>query len=438
MKNFAISLILIVLLPLGAIAQTVTLDSVSTPTTCDTARVTVYYTASGAFGAKNVFTVQLSEPDGTFTNFTNAGSLKSTTSGSITITMSPGNDWRVRVASSSPYIVSNDNGNGIAIQVTPVASFSVSKSVLMVGDSVLYASLNTGVFFREDTVGDSVVTRASWDSSFSYYWDFGSDATPSTSNDSAVAVTYNSLGIKHTSFTVGHGPCLSAPDDHYVYVYGCTPAISSTAIVDSEGMDINSSYDTSTYSHTALIWVVPGAALTVSELWDTHPHIIFAEPGSTINDNEWGGGDIIYLKAGAVLNLSNVRPPPIVIIYEPGSSILGDKSTANIIECSSLSFDYTSAPPYKITWAAGVTPNEPAGNIRVYPNPATNLVTIASPEIPRSIVVRNELGEVVLSDNGPIGESNIEFDVSRFTNGVYYIDLGIGNGKQTVKFTVAR
>ncbi len=400
MKPLAIAFFLI-LAPLTASAQTVTLDSVSAPTACDTAQVTVYYTASGTFGEKNVFSVQFSE-DSTFNTFSIAGQLKSTASGSISITVPHGTHW-VRVAASTPtYLISNVSQ--VAVRMSPESYFSILKSYVLTGDNILFQS-------------------SKWDSAITFTWNFGDGATPAISTDTIVNVSYNTTGRKTISLTTSRGNCSSTSTSNGVYVYTCSPSIPSDALIDS------TSY-TAIDSGSNVIWVVPGGTLNLGYArWDT----VFAEPGATITGS--GNGAVIYLKAGAVLSGGANDG---IIIYQPGAS-LGGASGANVLQCSSLSYDYSNAPTYRISWIAGVTSDaQSSSNIRIYPNPAANLVTIESPEIPQSVVVRNGLGEIMLSDDGPIATLKIEFDVSRFAPGVYYVELTTGNGRSTLKFTISR
>ncbi|MFI5202564.1 MAG: T9SS type A sorting domain-containing protein [Candidatus Kapaibacterium sp.] len=434
MKQLYTFLMVFLTVPFALRAQTITLDSVSAPMTCDTAQVTVYYTATGTFGAKNVFTVQLSATDGSFTpTFTIIGSVKSTASGSIAVHI-PAYDlnydhYRVRVASSNPYLVSNDNGSDIQVLLTPPPAFYVWKD----------SAWSSGPYYTPVTglEGDTVIFFSQethwWYGKVFCEWNFGDGANPATSTDSFVHVTYSTPGAKQVYLKVTNAAgCSRDTTLPAVTIFDCNPAIPSNVIIDSTVMDLSSDM---TPLFTS-IWVVPGASLTLP--WASGC-TIFAEPGSSIN----GGSSLwntIYVKPGATFTEgpgggygTNGNQ---MVIYAPGASVKARYLTT-VLECNSLNFDYSQAPPYKITWA-GVSTSGQASGISIYPNPATNLVTIASPEIPRSIMVRNELGETVLSDSGPIATTKLEFDASQFANGVYYVDLGFTGGNKTLKFTVAR
>ena len=83
---------------------------------CPGAVDSVSYTVRGTFNAGNVFTAQLSDSTGNFVNPVNIGSVTSTTSGTIIITIpagtTPGSTYLIRVISSNPAGSSWANGCG--------------------------------------------------------------------------------------------------------------------------------------------------------------------------------------------------------------------------------------------------------------------------------------------------------------------------------------
>jgi len=419
MKKRSAFLAIFLAMPFALFAQSVTTGALSTDTFCYGSTITVNYTASGAFGAKNVFTVQLSAPDGSFSpSFQNIGQVKSTTSGSITATLPviPGTQYRLRVASSNPYVVGNDNGSNIAVADKPIV-------IPIIANQRYYSYLigDTLQFFPENNQDGGPPAAG-----LSYSWNFGAGAVPATSSDSAVSVTYTTVGTKTFSVTATNATgCSGGPTDtiFQIHLYGCNPSIPSDAYIDS----VDASTDNgSLFPAQHDIWVVPGGILNATPYGN---RTIYVEAGGTVANLQYGSG--LYLKPGAVITNAFGT-----IIYSPGAGLNG-VSWAALLECNSLSFDYTNAPPYKIISAA-VGQTQSNSDINIYPNPASNFITIESPEVPSSITVRNDLGEEVLHDAGPIATTNLEFDVSKFASGVYYAELQFGNRKETVKFTVTR
>ncbi len=88
---------------------------------CTGASVGVPFTANGVFDAGNVFTAQLSNSTGNFSNPTDIGSLTDTVSGTIATTIptgtTAGSNYRIRVMSSSPPYTGSGNGNKLSIVV---------------------------------------------------------------------------------------------------------------------------------------------------------------------------------------------------------------------------------------------------------------------------------------------------------------------------------
>jgi hypothetical protein len=88
--------------------------------------IVIPFTASGIFGAGNVFTAELSDNTGSFASPTTIGSVSGTTSGSITSSIGlpsiSGTGYRIRVVSSTPAIVGTNNGSDLLINAPPTTS----------------------------------------------------------------------------------------------------------------------------------------------------------------------------------------------------------------------------------------------------------------------------------------------------------------------------
>jgi gliding motility-associated-like protein len=80
---------------------------------CNTTNFDIHYTASKLYQTGNVFTAQLSAANGSFTTFTNIGSLSSNTSGIISASLPPGliagDKYKIRVIASLPADTSSGN-----------------------------------------------------------------------------------------------------------------------------------------------------------------------------------------------------------------------------------------------------------------------------------------------------------------------------------------
>jgi hypothetical protein len=84
-----------------------------------TEQVTVNFTSDAVFSSGNVFTAQLSDFTGSFSNPVNIGSVMSDTVTSIAATIPNssvnGNSYRIRVVSSTPALTGSDNGTNLQI-----------------------------------------------------------------------------------------------------------------------------------------------------------------------------------------------------------------------------------------------------------------------------------------------------------------------------------
>lgn len=95
--------------------------AVSGNTYCLGSAVSVPYTAIGTYNQGNIFSVQLSDPAGSFASPTIIGSYTSTSasgtiSAALPLTVATGSGYRVRVVSSSPNVTGNNNGSDLTVQ----------------------------------------------------------------------------------------------------------------------------------------------------------------------------------------------------------------------------------------------------------------------------------------------------------------------------------
>ena len=77
-------------------------------------------------------------------------------------------------------------------------------------------------------------------------------------------------------------------------------------------------------------------------------------------------------------------------------------------------------------------PNFNASNLRIYPNPVADILTISASESISEITISNLLGQKLVSKTN--GSSEEKIDVSNFVNGFYLVQTSIGNATKTVKF----
>jgi hypothetical protein len=88
---------------------------------CPADSIHIAYTVNHPFLSGNTFTLQLSNASGSFSTPVNIGMLNATGSGTIPGKLpmvSPGNGYRIRIISSNPYRISDDNGVNLTVVTT--------------------------------------------------------------------------------------------------------------------------------------------------------------------------------------------------------------------------------------------------------------------------------------------------------------------------------
>ncbi|MBL7138947.1 MAG: T9SS type A sorting domain-containing protein, partial [Bacteroidales bacterium] len=78
-----------------------------------------------------------------------------------------------------------------------------------------------------------------------------------------------------------------------------------------------------------------------------------------------------------------------------------------------------------------------AGSIRVFPNPATEIVNVQSDFTIHNIEVMNFLGQEVYTQSG-VDARATKINVSNLQAGVYFVKVTTQQGVRAVKITVAR
>jgi len=100
------------------------------PSLCSGANLTVPFTVNTPYGSNNIFTAQLSDANGGFTNPVNIGTFtgnnNNTINGTLPANTAAGNSYRVRIISSSPLDTSAASSTAISVQRLPEQSFSIT------------------------------------------------------------------------------------------------------------------------------------------------------------------------------------------------------------------------------------------------------------------------------------------------------------------------
>ncbi len=141
---------------------------------CVNTTVSVPFTAEGSFTPGNVFYAQISDATGSFSSAVNIGSVSSITSGTINATIPlsipSGSAYRIRVISSTPFIITDDNGGNITTgPPVPVNTNTVSAVSIFSGTA------------RDEAVSFSIGTKGYLGTGFdgTYrkdFWEYDSES----------------------------------------------------------------------------------------------------------------------------------------------------------------------------------------------------------------------------------------------------------------------
>jgi len=437
MKNIATRFILfcssaLLLIPGFSLSQTITINSVSATQFCMGDTISATFTATGTWGHKNAFTLQLSDVNGSFANsFTNLGSFSDTVPGtfalqsaipvnlSAQITTDGGKTWqnvsassslyRVRIIAAFPYTMSADNGTDITIKARPTIQ-SVNSSPLA------------------PLVGTSVNITVTASSMATVDWNFGIGANPPTASDNSGSenVTYSSGGDKTVTVTVIAPSGCPVTSTYKLHIYECTnPSIPhNTIIIDSNTQVIR--YGKHFY------WVNPGINIQFWGSGDPYGDTLFVEAGASISS--WGRNNIYYLKTGASYDNADPSAAFNKVYYANGVSLTGGMNRDYVISCPNLDFDYTNAPPNpKFPQNGVVNTDDISKAITISPNPTTGSIIINGlPQDIMDIAVMNLLGatemKIAMSHS-----SDLRIDLGTLSPGVYYIRFSMPGAVVTKK-----
>jgi hypothetical protein len=387
--------VLLLVLPLLVSAQTITLGPISKTTYCVGDTLYVPYSANGTFASDNHFFAQLIYPNGTFSSLTQAGAE---TSGIIAIALaSDGSGYRIRIASTDPYVASDTSVEQYTVSPLPNANpvfarrpFSLHSSLYvagLIGDSVKLDDLSVETVHRE-----AIGSR--------FKWAFDQDANIHMSFDSTPSVSYSSEGIKTGTLTVTNSAgCARTTTFHY-RILGCNAVISSTA-------HIVTSTERGDYPY---VWVKAGGDFT-PESFRGSIQTMFVEPGGAVHiQGADSGHNIYYLKQGAIIK--GVSYPFSAVVLSRDAQIIS--THADTFYCDNVTFDYSQISN------ANIADENDAGSFAHY---ASGMLSLRFIDNLISCKLTNLLATTILTREGT-GE--LDIDLSSLPSGVYFVEIRAG------------
>ncbi len=417
-------------------AQSITIGTVSGSQFCTGDSISVHFTPQTCvWPDNNVFTLQLSDPNGSFASGgQNIGSRLGTENGTPTVYgRIPGNigsstHYRVRVFGEGSFdghiltVASPDNGRDIAIGTGP-GGFSFMK--YLQGGA-------TGTPITFTATGEINDSRDSQDNAF---WDFGLGATPPKATTTAIVgqnnvvsfsqnITFSRPGDKTVTLSIAKPGGCSTTIPYELHIYDCSkPSIPHNAIVINS--DTTLSFDT---QPSRTYWVNPGVQLKLLNLYGRYgdsTFTIFAEPGSTISGSVFHC--VLYMKHDAVVTSTGNSS----VLYGDGARI-NSSSSDFTLNCPTLDFDYSNAPP-NVAHPLAVRDELKSVSITLSPNPTRGMVQVQGlPAENTTVSVFNILGEVVGVQKN-LRASEFTLDLSKLVSGTYYIRISSASSVVTKK-----
>jgi len=202
MKKFILAITLIFIGQL-AYGQTITVGTVTPTNLCGGDNISITFTVSSNFNTGNFFTAQLSDALGNFASPTTIGSLISVTSGTIGATIPiatpSGTNYRIRIISSDPAVMSGNTSGAITI-----SSLSGNPAIFGNGQWNVYAYTgnivnNTSLIYK----GTYTEPLANFDSR-NRWGDGGAPSDASGYLGCPVTIDNHSVSYKRTNFTCGY------------------------------------------------------------------------------------------------------------------------------------------------------------------------------------------------------------------------------------------
>lgn len=385
MKKYISLLFLSALFVFKVQAQnTITPYAFITNNLCAGSTIEVPYGITGTFNTGNIFTAQLSDEFGTFSSFTNIGTVTLSSAGTINCTLpntiNTSANYLIRIVSTDPPITSPDNLIPLTYFAKPTAHFTVNSihRRFLQGSFIGVQNLSTNQFLCN--------------------WNFGQGAIPGTDfSCSPGPFVYGSTGSKLIKLVVTSAfGCLDSFEHSPIEIFDCNPAIGPNTVVVSGTVDWlpNGSH----------IWVCSGGVYNSNNHSD---QTIFVEAGGQVNMTG-GSNNILYVKAAGAVSASSTGFSH-TYIYETGASITNEPGSNHAFyNCPGLTFNYCAAP------LTGCFVSAPAASITTG-GPTTFCIG-------DSLLLTASAGNTYLWSNGDVSQTTMIHSSGTYNVAVTYLN----------------
>ncbi|MDF2188548.1 MBG domain-containing protein [Paraflavitalea sp. CAU 1676] len=213
-----------------------------TGTLCAGSPVAVPFSTNAPFGTNNIFTAQLSDPNGSFANPTNIGTLTAREGDTIDATIpahfGAGINYRIRVIASSPNDTSGANATALRIQRAPASFWITGVNTTCIGNQA-YTVANLNV------------------SEYKYEWSINHGGTIDTSGHNNTI--HWTEGGSHTISLKVTNDCGSQTVTLNVFVYTRVPQTKPVLTISGRNLSIPAYVPTD--SANGYQWYKDGAAI---------------------------------------------------------------------------------------------------------------------------------------------------------------------------------
>ena len=178
----------------------------------------------------------------------------------------------------------------------------------------------------------------------------------------------------------------------------------------------------------AQLWICPGDTITSGG----GSHTVYLEVSAMFQGG--GGSNTIYCPAGAKVNMSSGSN---IIYYVNIADIINAGGGPTLIQCTSISYNYASAPVPGCQQTTGLNETEDH-QFSVYPNPSNGNFTIETnqPAENVSISIHDVFGRNIFKTSGEFGLKN-ELSIPDLEAGVYFLILNnLSGNRQTIKLEI--
>jgi hypothetical protein len=389
---------------------TITPGTITTPI-CVGTTINVPFTITSNFISGNVFTAQLSDAAGSFTNPTNIGTLTATASGTIVATIpsnqASGTGYRIRVISTLPVVTGTQNSAALTINALPTANAGGP-------DLVCQSATPIGLTLSGASVGGSAISGA-WSITSG-----GGTLSNTTQTTNPALVTYtplaNATGTVLLQLTTNTGSGCTVATATRTITLDPLPTITTAASTNAVCQSNSSQSAALTYSATT------GSPVSYSITWSPTPANSFAVVSNAVLTanaidivvpaNTLAGtytGTITVKNANGCISIAKtftltVNPTPSIT---PAASATALYFNANS-QITALTYSATTGIPtnYSIVW------NPTPSNSFVVVNNASLPLSPIGISVPGGADPGTYTGTISVSNAGGCISSLTNFDVT--------------------------